>query len=914
METATQHDYLKENADNIWFVLGAYFFAFFPWAIMNNIDFISEKWRTCRRTRDLALKHLASYILPIIYVAVYAEAQRRKEDNKEFAAALTALMFNVYQLMRTIMGWIQLNAFVAWCKHAVECVRVLEGYNDETSSSSSKRTEEGARDKTRRMMELLGQWQKVFVSRCKRGSHRMRELLQRDGESSVRRRNRDERNRESSVSVNMNENDVDGAEETIHVLSGINGENRNAEADADSNRNRSSESLERTAESRDDGNESNEESKVGRGNEDDGNEIENKIMVNNMVVDNELGGTEVMVIPSWKKIWSGVKRGRFTPSRWLRTDQVILNTIRWSGAYLCGMGNPWSVDKFRDSFLNECDEIFDTFFSREMFYVRRSLQEVEWDMSEENDDRELFCICPSESSGIVELFGERSTAYGNRLPSYDVKEPFTVETYSFEFNSLVGSYPHDGEIHDGDTYITTNRERIRVELVHSVLLAKDLGLAKLQAIRHYYDRYRVPEGAILRNAIELLLKQSNTPISDEAKIWNMFDSSEYDIPIFPYRMQMVALWEEATNRRVLQVSGRWDIRSSLDPRGYFELQNENEQWILRNAPSPLNIFDYCAKWISERRNVEPKGSLCVLLETVRTFLAEWITASAQEANWEPEIPTTCVEFKTTENEAERDAHYLIWMCQRELQRIVAKMPKEEEKFSGNAALIMLFILGFPLLQIDEPQEPEVRGQDGRDNAHEGRVSSPSNTTRTIELSVEVRRAWTPLAPQHISLVIQIDKRNRTASLRLENNSGDTRFIWQKWVDAAMGCMKGFEEGKDGKKGYGRKIVKAELRKPMVELCPLRVIDDGMGTTVETTRTARVWMGWPVFDVRICKFEVDQWVDACNIDVGDWLDYEEIECFEGVIEEMISTVNEEAEAPKQCGDVYQGIGCTASGDH
>ncbi len=61
----------------------AYFFAFFPWAIMNNIDFISEKWRACRRTRKLARIHLASNIIPIIYVAVYAEAQRLPDDNKE---------------------------------------------------------------------------------------------------------------------------------------------------------------------------------------------------------------------------------------------------------------------------------------------------------------------------------------------------------------------------------------------------------------------------------------------------------------------------------------------------------------------------------------------------------------------------------------------------------------------------------------------------------------------------------------------------------------------------------------------------------------------------------------------------------------------------------------------------------------
>ncbi len=85
---------------------------------MNTIDISSAKWRTCRPTRQLAYIHFASLILTIIIVAAYAEAQRRNEDNKSFAAALTALMINVYQFMRTIMGCVQLNAFVAWCKHA----------------------------------------------------------------------------------------------------------------------------------------------------------------------------------------------------------------------------------------------------------------------------------------------------------------------------------------------------------------------------------------------------------------------------------------------------------------------------------------------------------------------------------------------------------------------------------------------------------------------------------------------------------------------------------------------------------------------------------------------------------------------------------------------------------------------------
>ncbi len=55
----------------------------------------------------MAHTHLALSILPIVYVAVYAEAQRRDEDNKELGSG-------------------QLNALVAWCTHAVDCMKALD--------------------------------------------------------------------------------------------------------------------------------------------------------------------------------------------------------------------------------------------------------------------------------------------------------------------------------------------------------------------------------------------------------------------------------------------------------------------------------------------------------------------------------------------------------------------------------------------------------------------------------------------------------------------------------------------------------------------------------------------------------------------------------------------------------------------
>ena len=95
--------------------------------VMHSIDFISEKWRTCSSTRNHAHVNLILSRLPIMYIAIYAEAQRKDQDHKELGAALAALLFNLFQLMRTIMGLVQLNAFVAWCKHAEKCMDAVRG-------------------------------------------------------------------------------------------------------------------------------------------------------------------------------------------------------------------------------------------------------------------------------------------------------------------------------------------------------------------------------------------------------------------------------------------------------------------------------------------------------------------------------------------------------------------------------------------------------------------------------------------------------------------------------------------------------------------------------------------------------------------------------------------------------------------
>ncbi len=710
-------------------------------------------------------------------------------------------MFNVFQLLRTVMGIVQLNAFVAWCKDAMACVRALSGNNGE----------DGGND--------------------------------------------------TDSSAEISEQSVEHASTIDEGDIGLPGYALMNDMD-----------------------------------DDEVDDMEEEIVVNNTVIDNELGGREVTVLPSPKKMFDGLKKGSLAPSRWLQTDRVMLNTVRWCGVYLCGMGEHWSVQEF---VTREGAEMLDKFFSEDMKNMLSILQYVEWNVDLAKGGRDFCSIRGLDAQGKAALTGEMSTAYGTGFGLYDVRSTYNAELYSFEFNSLVSSFPaSDRKLESG------NRESVKVGLAHSVVLAKHLGVEKLSRIRKYYDHYRVPLGSVLQNAFRLLREQMGTGIPDNSQLWELFESSPYKIPLFPYRMQAVALWDEATNWRVLQASAHQDIWNSLEAFHDCGLLGEEEN--MDNTPHRVNLFDHSAEWSKGR--VGCKGSLGVVIETVRTFLAEWIAESGREPCWEPEVPKDCFEFNLGETSIRFDPwektvikfpqHRLIWICQRELQGKVAKMRKGEENLPGNPALIFLFLLGLPLLCIEEVQDTEVGAQESQGNVQPGSATSSSNRHNSVDMDVHLWRTWSDLAPQDISLMLGVNLTKRTVSLRLQNDSDDVRFCWQDWVDSAMGYMKGTEEHDDGDWGYGRQILKADLHEPMIELCPLRVNEDGIEPEVEKTTNARVWMGWPAFDVRICKFELEQWLSACDLSLNGALEEEErwsteyeVSRVEKVIKAIISEENE-----------------------
>ena len=203
---------------------------------------------------------------------------------------------------------------------------------------------------------------------------------------------------------------------------------------------------------------------------------------------------------------------------------------------------------------------------------------------------------------------------------------------------------------------------------------------------------------------------------------------------------------------------------------------------------------------------------------------------------------------------------------------------------------MLFLLGFPCVNVDDDHDEQVGSWESDESFNglsvEGNSAVSSRTERTVNVSIKTCRVYSRTSPQDISVIIRVDFESHRVSLQLKNGSESSQFIWQDWVDTAMGIMKGLGQGK---MKNDRRIRQADLREPVVKMSPLPV--ENSREPSERSGIAQVWMGWPPFDMRICKYEIDQWHNAKNINlqnpVNQDLSYEEWEQAERVLETIFN---------------------------
>ena len=210
---------------------------------------------------------------------------------------------------------------------------------------------------------------------------------------------------------------------------------------------------------------------------------------------------------------------------------------------------------------------------------------------------------------------------------------------------------------------------------------------------------------------------------------------------------------------------------------------------------------------------------------------------------------------------------MIWACQQALQKEVSRTWREHPNLPSSHVLIMLFVLGSPGVELEYDRDNQVVLLESDDSLKgqsvEGNSTVISKTERTINVSIQTHIVYSTTSPQDISVVIRVDFESRRVTLQLKNGSESSQFIWQDWVDTAMGFMKGLREGKIKN---DRRIMQTDLRGPVMRMSPLP--DEHSRQLGEQTGTAHIWMGWPPFDTRICKFEIDQWLNAYSMKSED----------------------------------------------
>lgn len=85
-------------------IITVHLVVIFPWGIIQNVDFISEKWRTIAHTRHLGYLHLALTFIPLPYIMFYAHLQQISKEYKEMMAAVVVILMAIYHIMRTVFG------------------------------------------------------------------------------------------------------------------------------------------------------------------------------------------------------------------------------------------------------------------------------------------------------------------------------------------------------------------------------------------------------------------------------------------------------------------------------------------------------------------------------------------------------------------------------------------------------------------------------------------------------------------------------------------------------------------------------------------------------------------------------------------------------------------------------------------
>lgn len=590
----------------------------------------------------------------------------------------------------------------------------------------------------------------------------------------------------------------------------------------------------------------------GIGRYEDADKYDGMLKVNSTIVDNEFTGTDLSVQVDWitvKSIGKAITSGRWKAGDLLTTEQAELCTVRWAASFLCAFGHGWMKAEGWDK------EEVETWI-KENRLVLQHLTRERHRVVDENGQHAVWSLAPEKSRHV----GAYQCVIGNYSPFH------SLEDYTLEFENALSSYPTSSVAR----LQRKNRSRVSIYLVDMLLMLKTVGAPLAESMATDFSRRRLLQTPLVKkNALQLYAWQiGNSGVAGDISKWLN--------RLYPLNLAICSVCDAPTIWRVLEASDQSDIQvtRTVCPRnsGSFPLSSSRATEI--DADSN-HIFEYTRKWALDRIIIfGPPRFLGVRLAAVRSLLAEWSTTCQRVFDWSPVLPSEHVRIPISNDvitgvlvDDDDALNALICDCQTALHSNVAGELASSNDLPACANLITLFLLALPFFQLCSSRN---RAHQDSNNAELGDTEGENERSRYTLY-------WIPRdGPCNICVEISVNPSTSTASLALICNEANARFVWQHWINAAMGFMKGMDEeaeqGGDSEGARGtadddeslhvkRRIAKADLSRSI-----LRISTDHADLDMKhLSRELVVFTGWPIFDVRIDTFELNQWLSASGND-------------------------------------------------
>lgn len=842
-------------ADHPVFVFGAYFSAFAPLTIIYALDLVSEKWRTVKETRRAGYFILLFSIPSLLFLFVYIHFQRRAEDFKEMAAATSAAVYSVLHVFRTVWGLIQLTAFQRWNQNALIHLKWL-GYD----VIGHKETSESLKRKCRADCKLRDTGHELKYEETHRDGDDFPEItqntrtIQNSQSIETSRRNSKEdgtisQRPSSAMSETVRDRFMSYYKSSKKKLKTIRKTITNLVIVEDSETSICEDChvLEKVEDT-----------------------IENDMVVNSSLIDNEFAHAE---LPCQLDFWPFIaelrkKKMQFWKiwaSEFLKCKLPEECTVQWIVAFLSRFGSAWLVDSKNTNMQHDLA----------ILSALHVTHKVPVYSDSDNDRSEHESVLPPGHSFSI---NRREIQSSSLEINEEVKESLPYKMRGCRKIKSMDFAAYESNIRDAiASWHTASVNKLEKKAREAVLKIEPYQAAMFAKLISGNSRNKIAFEKIDDDLVPAFaFKNFNTQLG------NMQNGSKNVLEYLPFRKEFssVLLWNgESRNRFLLQGSLHIDnwlaleighrqqnlfmntsnaFRTMVCTSDVLTFQKGLEIYRLQNDLAMAHDMEQ----ISPFHRAQFLG--CVA-ESVRSLLAKWIiyraSNNSRHDHWTPWISDSKInmfcsrqlcdavkkqsEFKGSicvEEKRNIDMR-ILWEIQSFLHERVSDIIDSEEEVSlpGCTLLIMMFISGFPAVNIQSIQDKiEITIDDANTN-----VKLTDHSVFQIS-AVE--------GPQDISIILKCDTSSGNSEILLsyaDNYENTAQFKWQEWKDAVYGRILAQSDWRESKLFSKTEKFRKETFSCEITESVRTIYKKQLDLDYDVT----IWTGWPPHLCQIAQFEI-----------------------------------------------------------